>query len=103
MYQFLDLHNVYHRLPLEPPSNICISHFDKFGFNPEKSQKIWKLLTIVFIEMVSFKKKVVSLALVCITRVKVAMISPAMSGFIFIRGNKISNAKINKNAEIGSP
>ena len=30
-------------------------------------------------------------------------LSVAMSGFVFIRGDKISNAKINKNAEIGSP
>ena len=31
------------------------------------------------------------------------MVSPAISGFVFKRRNKISNAKINKNAEIGSP
>ena len=35
MYQFLDLHNSYHRLPIP-----VISLFDKFGFNPEKSKKI---------------------------------------------------------------
>ena len=30
------------------------------------------------------------------------IISPMISGFVFIKRNKISNAKVNKNTKIGS-
>ena len=52
--------------------------------------------------MGSFKK----CCIMNICRVKVAMIkivSPVISDFVFVTKNKISNDKINKTTEIGSP
>ena len=89
MYHYLNLHNRYHRPSLEPLS--------EFQY----------LLSHIFISLVlnwrSLKKEKSCIINICSVKVEWSkIVSPAISGFVFMRRNNISNNEINKNAEICS-
>ena len=82
----------------------AISHLLKFGVNPKKEEKMWKLITISFVELTLSEKRLFHQHMQNIGSSNQKWLThPFIQGFSLIRRNIISSAKMNRNAEIRFP
>ena len=78
-----------------------VLHFDKFGFNPKKYEKKW-YQQYVLQKWYPLRINLYHQHMQNKGNNEQRLSGPAISDFVLIRKNKISNDKINKNADIGS-